>query len=112
MVNFFSKPKLNSRAASKDSELAVAGPSKLQSNFDKHFKPFILRKDTTLAPINWFHETKRQNKCPTFNDGQKVITIDIDEDQPPKEDVEMQTIRATEDVSGWDAHGLCLSSRL
>lgn len=102
MANFLSKPRLNSRAASKEFESPIAGPSKLKRDFDKHFKPFVLRKDTTLAPTNWFHEIEKEEK----KISREVITIDIEEDRPSVEDVEMQNPHATEDFSGLNAQGL------
>ncbi|KAG6897299.1 hypothetical protein C0992_002741 [Termitomyces sp. T32_za158] len=76
MANFFSKPK----ASSLKGDAAVAGPSNLTSEFEKTFKPFILKKDTELAPVNWFQESRKRKKrsSPKAHDG--VIVIDDEED--------------------------------
>ncbi|KAG6888480.1 hypothetical protein C0995_007906 [Termitomyces sp. Mi166 len=85
MANFFSKPKVFSRTPIKG-DSAVAGPSNITSEFEKTFKPFVLKKDTELAPVNWFHESRKRKKrsSPKVHDG--VIVIDDDEND---RDVEM-----------------------
>jgi len=34
-----------------------------QSDFDRTFKPFVLKKDAILAPVNWFSEAKGKQKA-------------------------------------------------
>uniref|UniRef100_D8PWL3 Chromatin assembly factor 1 subunit A dimerization domain-containing protein n=1 Tax=Schizophyllum commune (strain H4-8 / FGSC 9210) TaxID=578458 RepID=D8PWL3_SCHCM len=78
MANFFSKkpaaakPPLNSQPE--------AGSS--QTDFEKTFKPFLVKKDTTLAPVNWFLEPKRAR-------GTEDDVIVIDEDERGHEPMEV-----------------------
>lgn len=69
MTSFFSKPKVTT---SKLPGPASAGSSlkretSSQSDFEKAFKPFILKKNATLAPINSFREKAK---------AREVIVID------------------------------------
>ncbi|KAJ4488187.1 chromatin assembly factor 1 subunit A-domain-containing protein [Lentinula aciculospora] len=75
MSSFFTKPKPNLQALSSKVESAVAGPSTSHSDFDKSFKPFVLKKGAQLAPINAFHECKAGTR-------DEVIVIDEDESAP------------------------------
>ncbi|KAF8911145.1 hypothetical protein CPB84DRAFT_1812600 [Gymnopilus junonius] len=88
MAKFFSKTKASS--PTKISESAVAGPSKVQSDFEKVFKPFVLQKDRVMAPTNWFRKKRKQAKSKTSANNE-VIFIDNDED----EDVEMRQPQPT-----------------
>ncbi|TFK42940.1 hypothetical protein BDQ12DRAFT_677051 [Crucibulum laeve] len=90
MASFFAKPKVPIRAVSRETESVDAGPSKVQSDFQKSFKPFVLKKDTTLAPINWFLDPKKRGSKVQHGD---VITIDIDDDEKDGEDVRMSEIQ-------------------
>jgi chromatin assembly factor 1 subunit A len=61
MTKFFSKP----RAPVNGSNLQnskFAGPSTIQSDFERVFKPFVLGKDKILAPQNWFHDQRRRRR--------------------------------------------------
>jgi hypothetical protein len=55
MANFFSKPKIPKPSAPTES-------SGEPSDFDKTFKPFVLKKDAVLAPINWFSTVAKGGK--------------------------------------------------
>ncbi|KAG6841668.1 hypothetical protein C0991_008306 [Blastosporella zonata] len=80
MASFFAKPKAPLRTPVKAADLGVAGPSNISSEFEKTFKPFVLKKDTELAPINWFQECRKRRKRPspvTVHDG--FIVIDDDD---------------------------------
>ncbi|KAL5490433.1 hypothetical protein ACEPAI_5266 [Sanghuangporus weigelae] len=75
MSSFFSKPKTTSSkilspASASSSQKKEASSS--QSEFEKAFKPFILKKNATLAPINYFHEAKVK----------EVIVIDQERSDP------------------------------
>lgn len=60
MANFFGKAKPHNQALpAKDSNQA-AGPSSIENDFQKTFKPFVLKKDAELALHNWFLETKKR----------------------------------------------------
>lgn len=109
MANFFAKPKAPTRTVSKEKEIVVAGSSKIQSDFDKSFKAFVLKKDTHLAPINGFLKSKSSERPPlTTRTDNGVIIID-DEDDSNERDVEMQDVQVKEvDVVRLNTRGLCL----
>ncbi|KAF8061551.1 chromatin assembly factor 1 subunit A-domain-containing protein [Lyophyllum atratum] len=90
MANFFAKPKNTATRETplKNAEPSVAGPSNTRSEFEKSFKPFVLKKDTDLAPINWFLETKNRKKRPSPGKLHDDIII-IDDDETRDDDVEM-----------------------
>jgi chromatin assembly factor 1 subunit A len=98
MANFFGKPKTNSARASpaQESDAAVAGPSSSRSEFEKTFKPFVVKKDAEIAPGNWFLDVKT-NK-PRWKSGgigeREVIVID-DEIEVKKAiiDVDMEDVQ-------------------
>ncbi|KAK0503100.1 chromatin assembly factor 1 subunit A-domain-containing protein [Armillaria luteobubalina] len=78
MATFFNKPKAPAPAASSSKlEAQVASSSTTISDFDRVFKPFVLKKDVELAPWNRF----LQKHCPrgSLDD---VIVIDSDEEIP------------------------------
>ncbi|PPQ68491.1 hypothetical protein CVT26_003430 [Gymnopilus dilepis] len=91
MARFFSMSK--AKSPTKVSETAVAGPSRLQSDFEKVFKPFVLHKDKVMAPTNWFTE-KRKQKRARSNPNNEVIVVDMEDE----EDAEMQSLQPSEQV--------------
>ncbi|KIK59679.1 hypothetical protein GYMLUDRAFT_44116 [Collybiopsis luxurians FD-317 M1] len=95
MANFFTKPKASTKPTSKSfSSAAAAGPSNGQSDFERTFKPFMLKKGTQLAPINAFLE-KSAN-------GTREDIIVIDEDEPTA------STSTRTDIAGMTAKGrLC-----
>ena len=105
MANFFGKPKVGSARASPAQELDCgARPSTPQSDFEKTFKPFVLKKDAEIAPINWFLGRKV-----TFSNGAKRMAkpagkelIIIDDDPPRNEeeiiDIDMENSPTTQSV--------------
>ena len=83
------KPTLSKHTSSTE---AICSPS--GNDFAKAFKPFVIRKDATLAPINWFQHQKR---------GKQVIVIDADASpvRPNSdEDVEMLDVRDSREPKG------------
>ncbi|KAL0947089.1 hypothetical protein HGRIS_013230 [Hohenbuehelia grisea] len=54
-----------------------AGPSTSMSEFERTFKPFVLKKDAQLAPLNFFR-CKEKDRRPARD----VIVIDADDDPP------------------------------
>ncbi|KAF4576838.1 hypothetical protein EYR36_004818 [Pleurotus pulmonarius] len=76
MANFFSKPKNPAASTSKQIEPAAA----LQTDFDRTFKPFVVKKDAKLAPINWFKRKIGGQRKPPPTPG--VIVLSDDEDTP------------------------------
>lgn len=100
MATFFGKQKAPSRAPSKEADSVVVGPSHIQSEFEKTFKTFVIKKDTQLAPVNWFLESKKRMGSPSFvrMDGEVIV---IDKEDPGKAfDVDMYDVPANKvDVS-------------
>lgn len=93
MANFFGKAKPHDQASPTKDLNQAAGPSSIENDFQKTFKPFVLKKDAELAPYNWFLETKKrkptilQESGATHDDA-----IIIDEDVNSKcEPTEAQT---------------------
>jgi chromatin assembly factor 1 subunit A len=82
MAKFFGKAKGGiARAPYKGADSAEAGPSSSQSDFERTFKPFVLKKDADLAPVNWFLEEnhRRRTRGKWFRPERDVIVIDDDE---------------------------------
>ncbi|OCH95613.1 hypothetical protein OBBRIDRAFT_883869 [Obba rivulosa] len=101
MANFFGKakaaPQNRTSSLSNDANSNVAGPSTFQSDFERTFKPFALKKGAELAPTNWF-------KCPCKRSAsvaeENVIVIDDDiimEDESTK-DVRMADVQQLTDL--------------
>jgi chromatin assembly factor 1 subunit A len=97
MAKFFAKPKASSPA-----KVAVAGPSKLQTDFERTFKPFVLGKDKVLAPANWFLAAKRR-KTSSHSNRTEVILIDCDD---KVEDDKMQEVPSTEELNNMSPQGM------
>jgi chromatin assembly factor 1 subunit A len=95
MAKFFGKPKASSPAA-------VAGPSKLQTDFERTFKPFVLGKDKVLAPTNWFLAAKKR-KTSSHSNRTEVIVIDSDD---KVEDVKMQDVPSSEELNNMSPQGI------
>ncbi|KAJ6630666.1 chromatin assembly factor 1 subunit A-domain-containing protein [Mycena sp. CBHHK59/15] len=76
MKSFFKAGPAPRASPSKASESKEATSSSHISQFEKTFKPFVLKKDTTLAPVNWFRENqKTRRRSPLTYEGD-VIVID------------------------------------
>ena len=98
MANFFGKARTAGVASpsklkttAQDAERSSPGPVVTQSDFEKTFRPFAIKKDAELAPENWFRECRRRNQHSHRTVG-NVIVIDDDEDlrqESPVHDVEM-----------------------
>ncbi|CAL1704192.1 unnamed protein product [Somion occarium] len=106
-ANFFGKAKAKAEIAAKTSasnaNVPIAGPSRVESEYEKTFKPFVLKKDAELAPINSFRSSRR-SKTQTHAqvNGKDVIVIDDDEEQNFSEDVAMEDTN-TPDVTAFTA---------
>lgn len=98
MAKFFAKPK-----ASAPADVAVAGPSKPQSDFERTFKPFVLQKDKVLAPTNWFRAAHRRRKISSRSDQMDVILIDVDDEV---EDVKTEDVHANEELNNMTSQGM------
>lgn len=111
MASFFAKPKGAAAAASGSGSAATAGshststapakePAATVSEFERTFKPFLLKKDATLAPVNWFAEVRAGRTYKGKEKEQDVIVID-DEDERGARTVQAEA-HADEDVQMLD----------
>ncbi|KAI0928366.1 hypothetical protein AcW1_005632 [Taiwanofungus camphoratus] len=99
LAKFFGKAKAvapnRSSSVNKDNTANVAGPSAAHSEFGTTFKSFVLKKDTELAPANWFqHAMKHRAKAKQKVDGDVIVLDDFNE----VEDVEMKCVQHNIDV--------------
>lgn len=102
MANFFGKKALSTPQAISDS----ASSSKLstsQSDFDKTFKPFMLKKDVELAPINFFMRAK-ENGGNMGQSQRNAIIVDFEEEMKQIDDTTTECLQV--DVSQMDERGL------
>ncbi|KAI9434015.1 chromatin assembly factor 1 subunit A-domain-containing protein [Lactarius indigo] len=83
MANFFGKPRPSSSTVASPSKGPAASSSNTLSEFDRVFKPFVLKKDADLAPVNWFREARKRKRQADTD------VIIIDEDDIEILDVEM-----------------------
>ena len=105
MANFFGKAKpvatsspSKLKASTKDGQSGSPDPTSSQSDFQRTFRPFVVKKDAEVAPQNWFRDQRRRQRArrrsPPRTEGD-VIVIEDDEDEdegevpPTAEDVEM-----------------------
>lgn len=94
MAKFFVKPAKPAQSTGIQ-QSAVAGPSRIQTDYEKTFKPFALQKDKTLAPTNWFQaDKKRKQRIVSQTTNQRnIIVVDSDEEFS---DIEMLEPQPTE----------------
>lgn len=110
MANFFGKAKAPSAtrttSAHKDVNSSVAGPSTIEFDFERTFKPFVVKKDAKLASLNWFkHPGKSSTKGKERVEG-NVIVIDDFDDEETAADVDMRDESLSRcNVSGMTAEG-------
>ncbi len=110
MANFFSKPKAPAASTSKGNE-SSPGPSRVQTGFERTFKPFALKRGSTLAPYNRFTASKKRKgkEVATGNDTGVII---IDSDHEKDGDIVMSdTPKNTVEISAMSTKGT-FSSRL
>ena len=74
MANFFGKPKPSSSTVGSPSKGPTASSSNMLSDFDRVFKPFVLKKGAELASVNWFQDTRKLKRLADAD----VIVIDDD----------------------------------
>jgi chromatin assembly factor 1 subunit A len=109
MASFFGKPKTS--VASGSSSPATASPAHVAAketaapipDFEKTFRPFLLKKDASLAPINWFADIRSGKAYKGKEKESDVIVIDDDEDERASklkihfvEDEDIQMVDASE----------------
>ena len=99
MANFLKPKKVPTSDISKLADPNAAGPSTLTSEFEKNFRPFVVKKDATLAPINWFLEAKKQRKSRSSVKVEKSIIIIEDDDQIMPSDTEAAMVEAETEES-------------
>lgn len=93
---------------SRDGANGSPGPTTAQSDFERTFKPFALKKGAVLAPVNWFHECKKRERRRRARLSQgDVIVIDDDEESKADEDVEMADAQDDETWHTLPREGLC-----
>lgn len=80
MANFFGKLKPSARDSPIKESNASVGPL-VDSEFQKIFKPFVLKKDAELAPYNWFLDGRRRPRNRTTGVTHEEAII-IDDDTP------------------------------
>lgn len=93
MASFFNKckPSLKSSAStSSESAPVAAGPSR--SEFEKTFKPFVLKKDAELAPTNWFTARRQRGKNQIIDDD----IIILDPIKTEDEDIIMEDVESAD----------------
>lgn len=108
MANFFNKTKTASMHPESTSRLspllveascAAAGSSKetaiVTSDYDKTFKPFVCKKDVTLASSNWFLHARAANT--------DIILIDVDVE--PAADDTVIPVESDAAIQESDDHG-------
>jgi chromatin assembly factor 1 subunit A len=81
MASFFGKPKTSSTTTSPSKGPTPSSSNEL-SDFDRVFRPFVLKRDAELAPLNWFRDTRRKQR----SDADVIV---IDEDENEMHDIEM-----------------------
>ncbi|KAH7924570.1 hypothetical protein BV22DRAFT_498652 [Leucogyrophana mollusca] len=97
MANFFGKAKAPERESPVKDTNAVAGPSFVESDFKRTFKPFVLKKDAEIAPVNWFLEVgrKRQSRHSSGISHAEAIVVD-DEIVVKSEDLDVHMANVME----------------
>ncbi|KAI0262931.1 chromatin assembly factor 1 subunit A-domain-containing protein [Gloeopeniophorella convolvens] len=96
MANFFGKPKASpstSTSPFKGSAASSSSSNTVMSEFDRVFKPFLVKKEAELAPTNWFRDAKRRRRHANAN------VIIIDDDGKEMNDVEMAELQPSPDAS-------------
>ncbi|CCM02854.1 uncharacterized protein FIBRA_04966 [Fibroporia radiculosa] len=80
MANFFSKSKVPPFDTTPSKDSNVAGPS-VQSDFERTFKPFVVKKNVKMAPINYFRcMDGRSLKGKERLEGNVIVLDDFDHD--------------------------------
>ncbi|KAJ8597869.1 hypothetical protein M405DRAFT_778944 [Rhizopogon salebrosus TDB-379] len=84
MANFFGKAKAPQRQSPLKVGRPVSGTSKSESEFQKSFRPFVLKKDAEIAPINWFLKSKQKLSGKQKSGCSHAGAIVVDPDQTSK----------------------------
>lgn len=123
MVSFFGKPKPSTATAaggssSSGAPSASSSPVIVQGlakeavavqvpDFERTFKPFLLKKDASIAPTNWFLEVRKGRAKTTYKGKEKesdvIVIDDDDEGESEGERREVVVVVEDEDVQMVDA---------
>ena len=104
MASFFGKSKAPAASSSSSAAVIAVGgtglsPSKIVtssvSEFEKTFKPFLLKRGASLAPTNWFFEVRAGKTYKGKEKEDNVIVIDDDGDRTPKQ--KLQSLQDDDD---------------
>ncbi|KIK97080.1 hypothetical protein PAXRUDRAFT_825292 [Paxillus rubicundulus Ve08.2h10] len=87
MASFFGKPKSSVGDSPTKESNAAAGPSAVESEFQRTFKPFVLKKDSELAPYNWFLKSRKRMTGVTHAEA-----IVVDDDASALADPDVETV--------------------
>ncbi|KIJ17461.1 hypothetical protein PAXINDRAFT_175905 [Paxillus involutus ATCC 200175] len=87
MASFFGKPKPSTCDSPTKESNAAAGPSAVESEFQRTFKPFVLKKDAELAPYNWFLKSRKRTTGVTHAEA-----IVVDDDASVLADSDVETV--------------------
>lgn len=111
MASFFSKPKVPAVSSPKVGEPS-AGSSRIQNDFERTFKPFVLKKGSVLAPPNWFKATKKRKgkEVASINDS-SIILVDSDHETEKDDDIAMlDTQKPSVDISMMSQQGVLINN--
>ena len=75
MANFFGKAKPSVRDSPTKDSSASAG-SLTDNEFQRTFKPFVLKKDAQLAPYNWFLEKRSRPRMTGVTHEEAIVIVD------------------------------------
>ncbi|KAJ7694195.1 chromatin assembly factor 1 subunit A-domain-containing protein [Mycena rosella] len=79
MKNFFKTGNTPRAVPAKEPESEAASSSNV-SQFEKAFKPFVIKKDMTMAPVNWFTQSQNSgHHLPLTYDGEVIVVDDADD---------------------------------
>ncbi|KAL4077340.1 chromatin assembly factor 1 subunit A-domain-containing protein [Scleroderma yunnanense] len=80
MANFFGKAKSDNQMSPSKDPNEAAGPRSVENDFQKTFKPFVLKKDAELAPHNRYLERNKRRSIVQETGATHDDAIVIDED--------------------------------
>lgn len=83
IAKYFNKaPAVASSSSAKPKPTVIAEPvqtqSTSQSDFARTFKPFVVKKDTVVAPVNWFINKKQRPEVIVIDGESDVEMADVE----------------------------------
>jgi hypothetical protein len=106
MANFFGRAKAPPRQSPSKGGNLVCETSNSESEFQKTFKPFVLKKDAEIAPINWFLKRRRRSSGKQRSGFSHADAIVIDADHTGAVDVSVHSTPAF-NFADANAQGAC-----